>query len=183
MPTPVDARTARKMLADLTVEVDSNVPEYKRSEFKHWITVTITNLIYPVVLRRDGTNVQTDPKTCKPISGTWVSPYDNVKTNSASSLDIDHIVPLKEAWVSGARKWDDARRKEFANDLTQPQLVAVTNRLNRSKGDRDVTGFLPPLQSYVCTYVRAWVQVKHSYGLGIDKAEKVTLERELAKCR
>lgn len=80
------------------------------------------------------------------------SPYDNVATTLASDLDIvshpvmrlnapalmlyrqDHVVPLKEAWISGARSWTAAQRESFANDLTRPQLVAVTDNLNESKG-------------------------------------------------
>jgi len=36
------------------------------------------------------------------------------------------MVPLKEAWISGARDWTAARREQFANDITRPQLAAVT---------------------------------------------------------
>lgn len=46
----------------------------------------------------------------------------------------DHLVPLKEAWLSGARNWTPAQREALANDLTRPQLVAVTDNLNDSKG-------------------------------------------------
>jgi hypothetical protein len=79
---------------------------------------------------------------------------------------------LDQAWISGARSWTAAQRESFANDLTRPQLVAVTDNLNESKGDKDVAKWVPPLASYVCTYVRAWVQVKYYYDLTIDSAEK-----------
>ena len=96
------------------------------------------------MLKRDGTNVVTD-SACASTSGNWVSPYDNVATTLASDLDIvrafpplsypsfsvyesqDHLVPLKEAWVSGARNWSNAQRQAFANDLVRPQLIAVTD--------------------------------------------------------
>lgn len=68
------------------------------------------------------------------------------------------MVPLKEAWVSGAKSWTAARREAFANDLTRPQLIAVTDNLNQSKGDKDPAEWVPPLSSYVCTYVRAYVR-------------------------
>ncbi|PPR04758.1 hypothetical protein CVT24_007113 [Panaeolus cyanescens] len=183
LPTPVDATTAISMLGELVVAVDSNVPAYNRNFFKTWdiISDKVINSMYAAVLIRDGTGVVTD-SSCKPTSGNWVSPYDGVPTNLASDLDIDHLVPLKEAWLSGARDWTNATREAFANDLTRPQLVAVTDNLNESKGDRDVTHFLPPLASYVCTYVLAWVQVKHFWNLTIDAAEQVTLQTQLAKC-
>jgi hypothetical protein len=99
------------------------------------------------VLKRDGTNVVTD-SSCAATSGSWTctssfsfiyfsslslivcktAPYDGAKWTAASDLDIDHIVPLKEAWVSGARSWTTARREALANDLTRPQLLAVTVR-------------------------------------------------------
>lgn len=46
------------------------------------------------------------------------------------------MVPLANAWRSGASAWTAGRRKEFANDLTRPQLVAVSAATNRSKGDQ-----------------------------------------------
>lgn len=55
-----------------------------------------------------------------------IAPYDGATWTAASDLDIDHVVPLKEAWLSGARDWTTARREALANDLTRPQLVAVT---------------------------------------------------------
>jgi len=95
---------------------------------------------------------------------------------------FDHVVPLKEAWISGARSWTAAQREAFANDLTRPQLVAVTDNLNQAKGDKDVAKWVPPLASFVCTYVRAWVTVKHYYSLTIDSAEKTALTDYLANC-
>lgn len=40
-----------------------------------------------------------------------------------------------QAWVSGARSWTAAQRQAFANDVTRPQLVAVTDNLNQAKSD------------------------------------------------
>jgi len=137
--------------------------------------------VYIAVLKRDGTNVVTDT-SCAAKSGHWVSPYDNVATNLASDLDIDHLVPLKEAWVSGARSWTNAQREAFANDLTRPQLLAVTDNLNQAKGDKDPAQWMPPLSSYHCIYVRAWVTVKHYYSLTVDSAEKSALTSYLASC-
>ncbi|TFY82559.1 hypothetical protein EWM64_g1454 [Hericium alpestre] len=162
------------MVDVVTVAVDSNSPAYARDLFKTWDTISGCDT-REAVLKRDGTNVVTD-SSCAATSGHWVSPYDNVATNLASDLDIDHLVPLKEAWLSGARDWTAAKREAFANDLTRPQLVAVTDNLNESKGDKDVANWVPPLASFVCEYVRAWVTVKHYYGLTVDSAEKTALQ-------
>ncbi|KAJ3490113.1 hypothetical protein NLI96_g1667 [Meripilus lineatus] len=181
LPTPVSASTARTYLSQLTVAVDSNSPAYSRDRFKTWDIISGTCDTRETVLKRDGTSVVTD-SSCKATSGHWVSPYDGVPTDLASDLDIDHVVPLKEAWVSGARSWTDAQREAFANDLTRPQLVAVTDNLNQSKGDKDPAKWMPPLASFQCTYARAWVQVKFYYSLTIDSAEKTALQNILAGC-
>ena len=89
------------------------------------------------------------------------------------------MVPLKEAWISGARAWTADLRQQFANDLTRPQLVAVTDNLNQAKGDQDPATWLPPLDSFKCSYVVAWIQVKHYYSLTIDSAEKTALTNTL----
>lgn len=70
------------------------------------------------------------------------------------------MVPLKNAWISGASKWTTAKREQFANDVTRPQLWAVTDNVNSSKGDKSPDSWKPPLASFYCTYARAYVQVK-----------------------
>ncbi|KAJ7490468.1 hypothetical protein FB451DRAFT_620999 [Mycena latifolia] len=181
LPTPVSVATAKTYLSELTVAVDSNSPAYSRDLFKTWDIISGTCDTRETVLKRDGTNVVTST-ACAATSGNWISPYDGVATTLASDLDIDHVVPLKEAWLSGARDWTAAQREAFANDLTRPQLVAVTDNLNESKGDKDPAGFIPPLASYVCTYIRAWIHVKHFYDLTIDSAEKTALTKYINAC-
>ncbi|KAF9277278.1 hypothetical protein BGZ68_009407 [Mortierella alpina] len=179
--TPIAASTARTYLAILTVVADSNSPPYNRALFPTWDIISGKCDTRQTVLKRDGTSVVTD-SSCRIASGRWVSPYDGVSTNLASDLDIDHVVPLKEAWVSGARLWTTAQREAFANDLTRPQLVAVTDNLVQSKGDKDIAHWVPPLAPFVCQYTRAWIQVKHHYHLSIDPAEKTALTNILASC-
>ncbi|KAI0040495.1 hypothetical protein FA95DRAFT_1502798 [Auriscalpium vulgare] len=175
LPTSVSVATAKTYLDELTVAVDSNSPAYARDLFKTWDIISGTCDTRETVLKRDGTDVVTN-SACAATSGNWVSPYDGVPTDLASDLDIDHLVPLKEAWLSGARDWTAAQREAFANDLTRPQLVAITDNLNESKGDKDPAQFMPPLASFKCEYVRAWITVKHYYALTVDSAEKTALQ-------
>jgi hypothetical protein len=88
------------------------------------------------VLIRDGRNVKVD-KQCRPTSGRWRSIYDGRINRRAGLIDIDHVVPLAEAWRSGAAAWNADQRDRFANDLVDPQLIAVRAASNRSKGDQD----------------------------------------------
>ncbi|KAG8761602.1 hypothetical protein FRC12_009379 [Ceratobasidium sp. 428] len=178
LPTPVSAATAKTYLAALTVAAESNSPAYSRDLFPTWITISGNCDTRETILKRDGTNVVTD-SACAATSGTWYSVYDGATWADKSDVDIDHMVPLKEAWVSGARSWTTAQRQAFANDVTRPQLLAVTDNVNQSKGDKDPSEWMPPLSSYHCTYVRAWITVKHYYGLTVDSAEKTALTNYL----
>ncbi|WP_031089223.1 HNH endonuclease family protein, partial [Streptomyces sp. NRRL S-15] len=75
---------------------------------------------------------------CALTGGGWSSYYDEVEVTEARKLDIDHMVPLAEAWDSGAYDWTAERRQAYANDLgAERSLVAVTAKSNRSKSDKD----------------------------------------------
>ncbi|MFB6776431.1 HNH endonuclease family protein [Streptomyces sp. NPDC057486] len=181
MPTPVSASTARTYLSELTVSAEGSSTGYSRDKFPHWITQSGTCNTREVVLKRDGTNVVQD-SSCAAVSGSWYSQYDGATWTAASDLDIDHMVPLAEAWRSGASSWTTAQRQSFANDLTRPQLIAVTDNVNQSKSDQDPAKWLPSRTAYRCTYVRAWVHVKHYYNLTVDSAEKSALQSVLNGC-
>jgi hypothetical protein len=99
-----------------------------------------------------------------------------------SVLVLVQLVPLAEAWDSGASKWTTAQRQAFANDVTRPQLLAVTDNVNQAKGDQDPATWMPSRTAYRCTYVRAWVQVKYYYNLSVDSAEKSALQSYLSGC-
>ncbi|WP_327367200.1 HNH endonuclease family protein [Streptomyces sp. NBC_01217] len=181
MPTPVAASTARTYLSQLTVSAEGSSTGYSRDKFPHWITQSGACNTREVVLKRDGTNVTQD-SSCAAVSGSWYSEYDGATWTAASDLDIDHMVPLAEAWRSGASSWTTAQRQSFANDLTRPQLIAVTDNVNQSKGDQDPATWLPSRTAYRCTYTRAWVHVKHYYNLSVDSAEKSALQSVLNGC-
>ncbi|MFF1460913.1 HNH endonuclease family protein [Streptomyces sp. NPDC058330] len=181
MPTPVSASTARTYLGQLTVSAEGSSSGYSRDKFPHWITQSGACNTREVVLKRDGTGVVQD-SSCAATSGSWYSEYDGATWTAASDLDIDHMVPLAEAWRSGASSWTNTQRQAYANDLTRPQLIAVTDNVNQSKGDKDPAKWMPPRTAYRCTYARAWVHVKHHYGLSVDSAEKTALQTALNGC-
>lgn len=118
---------------------------------------------------------------CTIRTGRWYSSYDGRFYTVAHDLDIDHLVPLEEAWASGARSWSSARREAYANDLGDPRtLVAVSLHENRSKGDRDPAHWLPAHGA--CSYVAHWVAVKLRWGLTVDGTERTALARVAAHC-
>ncbi|GAB7356829.1 hypothetical protein MBLNU459_g7705t1 [Dothideomycetes sp. NU459] len=180
-PNIPSTATAKSDLASLTVAVAGSQSGYSRSLFPHWITISGACNTREEVLKRDGTDVVTN-SACASTSGTWVSPYDGAKWTAASDLQIDHLVPLSNAWKAGASSWTTAHRQAFANDLTNPQLVAVTSSVNESKGDSGPEDWKPPLTSYYCTYAKMWVKVKTVYDLTITSAEKTALTSMLNTC-
>jgi hypothetical protein len=173
--------TAVSRLNALTVAAESHGSTYDRTLFPHWITISGTCNTRETVLKRDGSGVVVD-SSCAATSGTWYSPYDGATWHLASDIDIDHMVPLAEAWASGAWAWTTAQRQAYANDLGGPELWAVTDNVNQSKGDKDPAEWQPPLASFRCTYARAWIQAKWYYNLTVDSAEKSALNGMLATC-
>lgn len=173
--------TAGSELATLTVASSTHTTTYDRDLFPTWDTISGTCNTRETVLKRDGTNVVVN-SACAAVSGSWFSPYDGATWTAASDVDIDHVVPLKNAWISGAWEWTTSERESFANDLSGPQLIAVTDNVNQSKSDQSPDAWKPPLTSYYCTYARMWVQVKYVWALTVTSAEKTALSSMLATC-
>ncbi|MGC9665200.1 HNH endonuclease family protein [Planosporangium sp. 12N6] len=173
--------TAQSELNALTVAAEGAMSGYSRDLFPHWITVSGSCNTRETVLKRDGSSVTVD-STCYPTSGRWYSPYDGATWTSPADVDIDHVVPLAEAWRSGASAWTTSKRQSFANDLSYPQLIAVTDNVNQAKGDQDPSTWQPPLSSYRCTYAKMWIRSKYHWGLTLQSAEKTALQGMLNTC-
>lgn len=181
-PTGIPSKaTAQTYLNALTVAAEANADTYDRDLFPHWITISGTCNTRETVLMRDGTAVVTS-SACAATSGTWYSPYDGATWTAASDLDIDHVVPLAEAWRSGASAWTTSKRQSFANDLTRPQLIAVTDNVNQSKSDQDPSTWQPSVTSYRCTYAKMWIAVKYYWALTLQSSEKTALQTSLSTC-
>ncbi|MGI5504062.1 HNH endonuclease family protein [Lentzea sp. CA-135723] len=180
-PNIPSTATAKSELAGLTVRADGSMTGYSRDKFPHWITQSGACNTREAVLKRDGTNVVTD-SSCAATSGRWFSPYDGATWSAASDVDIDHVVPLAAAWRSGASSWSTAQRQSFANDMSGPQLIAVTDNVNQAKGDQTPATWKPPLTSYWCTYAKMWVHTKYRWSLSVNSAEKTELTGMLGRC-
>ena len=161
---------------------EDNSTKYNRTLFKHWIDAD-----------KDGCSTRAEvlieeaivkPKIglkCKLTGGKWLSAYDGKTVTNSSLLDVDHMVPLAEAWRSGAWKWTPAQRQAFANDLENSEaLIAVTLSTNRSKSDRDPALWMPVKDK--CTYTANWISIKTKYSLTIDLKESVKLSALLTEC-
>ncbi|CAG9950257.1 hypothetical protein V2G26_007512 [Clonostachys chloroleuca] len=177
------ASSAKSLLGRLTVATLTDDGSYDRALFPHWEPVPSETQCSARewVLRRDGNNVKVG-SDCYPTSGSWTCPYSGKTITAAGSVDIDHMVPLKNAWISGASTWTTARRETFANDIDHPQLWATDASTNRAKGDNSPDKWKPPLTSFYCTYASSWVAIKSTYSLKITSAEKTALTSMLNTC-
>ncbi|MFJ2374943.1 HNH endonuclease family protein [Streptomyces sp. NPDC087769] len=146
---------------------------YKRTAFKHWVDADKDGCnTRAEILKSESRVPATIEPGCRIVVGEWYSYYDGVTVTVPGGLDIDHMVPLAEAWDSGASQWTAARREAYANDLDAPRsLVAVTAKTNRSKADQDPSTWLPPLADARCTYAADWVSTKLRWGLAVDAPE------------
>lgn len=180
-PATVDPAEIRAELAALPVAAAHAMKGYSRDRFPHWISQSAGCDTRDVVLQRDGTDVKVTG-ACKIVSGNWYSAYDDRTYTDPQQVDIDHMVPLANAWRSGADTWDDTRRSAFANDLTRPQLIAVSRTTNRAKGDQDPSQWRPPNRGYWCRYAESWIIVKHAWQLTVTQPEKTKLAEMLEAC-
>jgi hypothetical protein len=177
---PSAATDSVRQLGQLVVAKAGSMKGYSRARFPHWRDAGKNCDVRDTVLKRDGESIKLSG--CNVVGGRWYSEYDKRSFTDPSDLDIDHMVPLAAAWRSGADKWDDDRRGDFANDLTRPQLLAVSASSNRAKGDQDPSQWKPPNRDYWCTYAQSWIAVKSYWRLSVTTAEKAALTDMLDTC-
>ncbi|MFF4985438.1 HNH endonuclease family protein [Streptomyces sp. NPDC001046] len=159
---------------------------YTRDSFRHWNAGEDPAdgcHTRAEVLLHEAVEPPTVGAGCRLEGGSWFSYYDGVTVTAASGLDIDHMVPLAEAWDSGASAWSVQRREAYANDQGQEaSLVAVTARSNRSKADQDPAQWLPPQAGVHCRYAGEWVATKLRWNLNADETELAALRKLAADC-
>lgn len=171
------------MLETLTVD-DAVHDGYERDLFKHWTDADRDGCdTRAEVLMYEALAAVTHGSTCAVKEGEWWSSYDNLVYTVASKLDVDHMVPLAEAWRSGAYAWPASRREAFANDLGyEYSLIAVSASSNRSKSDQDPAHWMPSFGDITCSYAAQWVGVKFRWSLSVDSSERGALTRILSGC-
>ena len=172
-----DKMRARRLLGLLPRANEARGGSYDRSRFPHWGDLNGDGCDTRQAVLISESRVAVDREgNCSVNAGRWMSLYDGRVWTRPGDVDIDHVVALKEAWVSGAYAWSRADRRRFANDLTFRQsLRAVTDNVNQSKGDRDPAEWLPSQAR--CLYAINWVQVKYRWRLKANYLELQALGR------
>ena len=182
-PAPDPELTLAQLLALLPTATE-NRTGYSRTLFHLWTDADHDgcNTRYEVLIEEAVVSPSVGA-SCSLSGGSWLSLYDNVAFTDPSGMDIDHMVPLAEAWDSGAYAWTASRREAFANDLGVTwSLIAVSASSNRSKGDRDPAEWLPPASSYWCTYLGDWLAVKVRWSLSVDATERAAIQTDIGAC-
>lgn len=182
-PTPITSAPASVDLARLRIEDGAPPGGYSRDMFPTWLDFDGNGCD-----ARDDTLAAESltPVTkegCEVTGGRWWSVYDGVTITDPSQLDVDHVVPLAEAWRSGAHSWSGERRARFANHLGyDDHLLAVTASSNRSKGDSPPNGWRPPIEASWCRYATAWVTIKVAWDLTATTRERDAVGQMLDTC-
>ena len=153
---------------------------YDRKEWRHWADLDgdCQNTRAEILIAKNA-----GPLTlqgCRVVLGRWLAPYTGDVFVNAGRLDIDHIVPLKEAHISGGEHWSRAKKRAFAND--PENLLPVSASANLSKGGKDPAKWMPPLATYHCEYAARWWLVKAKHRLTMDSAERAKLLAILRDC-
>lgn len=171
-------------------ELPPEIPPYRRADWRHWVDEdgNCRNTRTEVLVRQAvavAMTTRADGRECAVASGTWVDPFSGDTIRTPSELDVDHIVPLQNAHLSGGWAWTAERRQEFANFLADTlHLLAVHRRLNRQKGAKGPDEWLPPDTTFSCRYVAAWEAIKQRWGLSLTAAEQAAIDsvRQVRGC-
>jgi hypothetical protein len=167
-------------------EIAADLPKYVRGDWKHWIDedkdcqntrheVLIEESLKVVTFKSD--------KRCQVAMGEWLAPFTGDTVTDATKLDVDHMVPLKNAHDSGGWAWDKGKKAAYANEMGHADhLIAVTASANRQKGASGPERWKPANQDYWCDYAIDWAQIKADWGLSATKAEWTALQEMIATC-
>ncbi|WP_049785488.1 HNH endonuclease family protein [Cellulomonas gilvus] len=183
----VDLASGRAALGALVVGPAAPADDYERDRFgTAWADVDGNGCsTREDVLRRDLVLLVVDVDACTVLSGTLDDPYTGARTPfrrgaDSAAVQIDHVVALQNAWISGARDWSPALRLEFANDPAN--LLAVDGPTNQDKGASDAAAWLPPNSGFACRYALQQIRVKAAYALRVTPDERSALETALDTC-
>lgn len=167
-------------------EVPNDIPDYDRGDWRHWVDADRDcqdARVEAMIAESSVAVVYADARECKVATGQWVDLYTGDTIAESSSVDMDHMVPLKNAHDSGGWEWDAQRREEYANYLAyDDHLIGVTASANRSKGAKGPEEWKPPANSYWCDYAIDWITIKAEWGLTANAEEWDALVDMLATC-
>lgn len=144
--------------------------KYDRDEWGSWIDEDGDGLNTRHEVLAEESLIKPVISNNKVVSGKWFDKYTGKYFTNPSDLDIDHLVPLKNAYISGASNWSKKKKNRYYNYLKYDNhLIAVSKSANRNKSDKSPVEWLPPNKEYQCEYVREWYKIKTAWGLSIEE--------------
>lgn len=185
--------TASKVITDLFLS-DSNSASsassdqiaYNRKDWQHWIDAdkdcqnTRNEVLILKTIEPSSIVFNEKVRRCTVKKGKWIDPYSSKVITNPAELDIDHIVPLSWAHSHGAASWAKSKKKTFANDYTN--LLPVQLSLNRKKGDKGPTDWMPPNNQYRCSYLKDFNAVVIKYHLQYTNTEQRIVKKMQSAC-
>ena len=183
-PAAAESLFPSQLLDRLVVSAEDPAPPYDPTAFGHWVDADGDGCdTRAEVLLAESTTPAATGAGCAVTAGSWTSWYDGAVRTDPAHVVVDHLVPLEEAWQSGATAWTPAQREAYANDLVLAgTLAAVSEEADQAKGARDYAEWTPPAASAGCRYAVEWVQVKYRWNLTVDRAERAALAAFLPSC-
>ena len=119
-----------------------------------------------------------------PVSSSFLGWYTGA---DVSATDVDHVVALKDAYLSGGSSWNSSQKRTFSNDPLNH--VAAVPYVNRTLKNAYVPlKFITKLRNSryafangkCAEYVDLYVQVKQKYGLSLANNN---INKAKAACR
>jgi len=180
------AATAAQAAADMdlmswdhhqTPLVDPPDPYDRKSQYGTWVRdprdQTCYNTRAKVLIRSSSVPVTfSGGRGCTVKTGQWHDPYSDRQYSDAADLQIDHVVPLKNSYISGGWKWDQQKKCLYANFLSNDfHLLAVDGGENMRKSDRTPEQFMPSNRAYACEYLSIWLKIKLIWNLAMTPSE------------
>lgn len=161
-------------------------PYNRKKHYGGWVRdardKTCYNTRAKILIRTSEVPVSFTSNGCTVASGQWHDPYSNRQYTSASDLQIDHVVPLKNSYISGAWQWDASKRCLYGNYAENGyHLLAVNGPDNMRKGDRTPEGFMPPNEAYACEYLAIWLKIKLIWNLALTSSEAGAISNLVAQ--
>ncbi len=156
--------------------VDPAISYERKTQYGTWVRDPKEKNCYNtrarVLIRSSDTPVSFNASGCTVTAGQWHDPYSNRQYTQASDIQIDHVVPLKNSYMSGAWKWDFKKRCLYANFMSNEfHLLAVNGPDNMRKGDKTPEGFMPSNAAYSCDYLTIWLKIKMIWNLAMTPSE------------
>ena len=185
----LEAESASKAAPTLVITVaaiPADIPDYDRSDWRHWVDadgdcqdarqeVLIEESLEPVTYETD--------RECRVEAGRWYGAFTGGYFEDPGDVDVDHMVPLKNAHNSGGWDWNPAMKEEYANSLgDDDHLIAVQDNANQSKGARGPDEWKPRDETYWCQYATDWAEIKERWSLTMTEPEAGAAVEMLNTC-